>query len=139
MDQVLPNLHASPPTPLPFADTHLMRAFLLRRDGGDLIVYNAPDAGALGGAERQYLNHWHEARFGGTADLENVPLYVHVGDKDETAETHEVAETFTEQTTLGDDFEIVPIPGHTPGATAFLWASGEHRVLFTGDSLMVDK
>jgi glyoxylase-like metal-dependent hydrolase (beta-lactamase superfamily II) len=35
----------------------------------------------------------------------------------------------------GDDLEAIPIPGHTPGATAYLWDSGEHRCLFTGDSL----
>ena len=30
---------------------------------------------------------------------------------------------------------MIPIPGHTPGATAYLWDSGERRYLFTGDSL----
>jgi glyoxylase-like metal-dependent hydrolase (beta-lactamase superfamily II) len=35
----------------------------------------------------------------------------------------------------GDDFEAIPIPGHTAGATAYLWDSGRHRCLFTGDSL----
>ena len=36
---------------------------------------------------------------------------------------------------LDGDFELIPIPGHTPGATAFLWDSGEQRLLFTGDSV----
>jgi len=36
---------------------------------------------------------------------------------------------------LDGDFELIPTPGHTPGATAFLWHSGEHRLLFTGDSV----
>ena len=35
----------------------------------------------------------------------------------------------------GDDFEVIPIPGHTPGATAYLWDSGRHRCLFTGDTV----
>jgi glyoxylase-like metal-dependent hydrolase (beta-lactamase superfamily II) len=39
---------------------------------------------------------------------------------------------------IGDDFEVIPIPGHTPGATAFLWDNGQHRFLFTGDSLWLD-
>lgn len=36
---------------------------------------------------------------------------------------------------LDDDFEIIPIPGHTSGATAYLWNNGTHRCLFTGDTL----
>jgi glyoxylase-like metal-dependent hydrolase (beta-lactamase superfamily II) len=39
---------------------------------------------------------------------------------------------------LDDDFEVIPTPGHTPGATAYLWDSGEHRLLFTGDSVYLD-
>ena len=35
----------------------------------------------------------------------------------------------------GDDFEVIPIPGHTSGATAYLWDGGGHRCLFTGDTL----
>jgi glyoxylase-like metal-dependent hydrolase (beta-lactamase superfamily II) len=27
------------------------------------------------------------------------------------------------------------MPGHTPGSTAFLWATGEDRVLFTADTI----
>ncbi|ABG05532.1 conserved hypothetical protein [Rubrobacter xylanophilus DSM 9941] len=30
---------------------------------------------------------------------------------------------------------VTHVPGHTPGATAFLWETGEHRVLFTGDTV----
>jgi glyoxylase-like metal-dependent hydrolase (beta-lactamase superfamily II) len=36
---------------------------------------------------------------------------------------------------LDDDFEVIPIPGHTSGASAFLWDSGQHRFLFTGDTI----
>ena len=28
-----------------------------------------------------------------------------------------------------------PTPAHTPGATCFLWDSGEHRCLFSGDTI----
>jgi glyoxylase-like metal-dependent hydrolase (beta-lactamase superfamily II) len=51
------------------------------------------------------------------------------------SETVHVAETFSSRHLEGDDFEVIPIPGHTRGATAYLWDSGEHRCLFTGDSL----
>ena len=30
---------------------------------------------------------------------------------------------------------MIPTPGHTGGATAYLWDSGQHRMLFTGDTI----
>lgn len=39
---------------------------------------------------------------------------------------------------IDDDFEVIPTPGHTPGATSYLRDSGTHRFLFTGDSLWVE-
>jgi glyoxylase-like metal-dependent hydrolase (beta-lactamase superfamily II) len=46
-----------------------------------------------------------------------------------------VDETFSGRHKLDEDFEIIPIPGHTSGATAFLWDTGQHRALFTGDTV----
>jgi glyoxylase-like metal-dependent hydrolase (beta-lactamase superfamily II) len=46
-----------------------------------------------------------------------------------------VDETFSERHKLDEDFEIIPIPGHTNGATAFLWDTGQQRALFTGDTV----
>ena len=46
-----------------------------------------------------------------------------------------IAGTFSERHKDGDDFEAVPIPGHTRGATAYPWNSGRHRCLFTGDDI----
>ena len=46
-----------------------------------------------------------------------------------------LAATFSDRSVLDGDFELIPTPGHTPGATAFLWDSGEHRCLFTGDTI----
>ena len=48
-----------------------------------------------------------------------------------------MSETFSERHTVGGDFEVIPTPGHTPGATAYLWDSGDHRVLFPGDTIML--
>jgi len=45
--------------------------------------------------------------------------------------------TFSKRHMLDEDFEVIPTPGHTPGATAYLWDSGAHRVLFTGDTIYV--
>ena len=49
--------------------------------------------------------------------------------------TCNVAGTFSKRHHLDDDFENIPIPGHTGGATAFLWDTGRHRCLFTGDTI----
>lgn len=126
MEPVAPDLYASDPSPLPFAPSQGVRGFLLRRDGDNVLVYSSPavdaDAvAALGGASRILLGHWHEAEFGGgeaLASALDAPL------------TGERAAPFE---ALGD-VEAIPIPGHTPGSTAYLW----RRVLFTADSVYVD-
>jgi glyoxylase-like metal-dependent hydrolase (beta-lactamase superfamily II) len=148
MDTVLPGLYASPPEPLPFARSLEVRAFLLQRDAGNLLVYSAPPAAGeaaaverLGGVARQYLNHWHEAAFGGADQVAatfGAPVFSHAGDRDRVAETVAVGGTFAERAVLDGDFELIPTPGHTPGATAYLWDSGSQRVLFTGDSVYLD-
>src|SRR5262245_39628723 len=128
MEPVIPDLLASDPSPLPFAPSQGMRAFLLRRDGGNLLVYSAPavDArvvAAAGGVAQILLNHWHEAEFGGGAELSAVlgaPL---------------AGERAAPLADVGDDVDVIPIPGHTPGATAYRWRGA----LFTGDSVYVDR
>ena len=82
-----------------------------------------------GTARAQYLNHWHEATFGG--GFADAPLLVNEADAPWVKVPHT---TFSGRQTVEDDFELIPIPGHTPGATAFLW----QRMLFTGDSLWLD-
>ncbi len=135
MDTVLPGLHASDPQPLPFAPQLAVRSYVLERDAGDLLVYGTETAPAVEGAAARYLNHWHEAMF--AVDLEGTPTYVHELDRERSEGRTAIAGTFSGHSTLDGDFELIPIPGHTPGATAFLWDSGEHRMLFTGDSLFL--
>jgi len=144
MDVVLPGLYASEPSTLPFDTTLVIRSFLLQRSAGNLLVYRADkleqDAEAvaeLGGVARQYLNHRHEASFSSdwAAERFGAPLLVHEAEAQDVSKSSPVNETFSERHRLGDDFEIIPTPGHTPGATAFLWDSGQHRALFTGDTI----
>jgi hypothetical protein len=127
-------LEPSAPHPLPFAPDSRIRAFTLRRAHGDLLVYSAP---GLEGVEatRHYLNHWHEATFP-TPGLD-IPLFTHEAGREHVAEHMHVRATFSRRHLLDDDFEVIPTPGHTPDATAFLWDSGEHRMLFTGDTIML--
>jgi glyoxylase-like metal-dependent hydrolase (beta-lactamase superfamily II) len=142
---VITNLYASEPVGLSFAPSTHIRAFLLQRTAGNLLIYSAdtvPDDAQtfkeLGGISRHYLNHWHEAAFGGgdrIAAAFEAPLFCHEREREHVSKTVEVAGTFAERHQQGDDFEVIPIPGHTGGATAYLWDSGQHRCLFTGDSL----
>jgi hypothetical protein len=143
VDPGIPGLYASAPEPLPFAPSLSIRAFLLRRDRGNLLVYSVPalDSGAsaiedLGGVSRQYLNHRHEAMF--TSDRVGAPLFVHERERRAVARRRHVRATFSRRHHLDDDFEVIPTPGHTTGATAFLWRSGGHRLLFTGDTVYLD-
>lgn len=140
LESELEGLHASTPEALPFAPALEVRAFLLERDQGNLLVYSVSDLGidaeaieAAGGISRQYLNHWHEAMF--TSDWYDGPLFVHAADRAATEERRHVRGAFTRRHLLDDDFEVIPTPGHTPGATAYLWDNGDHRFLFTGDSI----
>ena len=138
IESPLRGLYAAPPEPLPFAPSLHVRAFLLRRAAGNVLIYGAPtvDLGTfagVGGIARAYLNHRHEAMFG--TDLAGVPLFVHEADSAAVARTRAVRGTFSRRHTLDHDLEVIPTPGHTPGATSFLWDNGEHRMLFTGDTV----
>ena len=130
----LPGLVASTPQTLSFAKDVEVRAFTLQRDAGNLLVYSSGglEHDDVGPIEHWYLNHWHEAMFPATVD---APLLVHEADRAETETRMHVRATFSRRHVLSGDFEVIPIPGHTPGATAYLWDSGAHRMLFTGDSL----
>ena len=86
LESVLPGLYASAPESLPFAPSLHIRAFLLRRERGNVLVYSVTglesDAAAIeaaGGISRHYLNHRHEAMF--ASDWVDAPLFVH-GRKD---------------------------------------------------------
>jgi glyoxylase-like metal-dependent hydrolase (beta-lactamase superfamily II) len=144
MNTVVSGLYASEPEPLGFGPSLEIRAFLLQREPGNLLIYRSEAlerdveaVGDLGGISRQYLNHHHEASpaCDWVAGTFGAPLHVHEDDAAATAEVCNVDATFSERHRLDDDFEIIPIPGHTSGATAFLWDSGQHRVLFTGDTI----
>ena len=101
MQTVIPDLYASAPEALSFAPSTHVRAFLLRRGQGNLLIYSAPtvvdEAAAieeLGGVARHYLNHWHEAAFGGAdriAATFEAPLFCHEDDRQEASKSAKVA------------------------------------------------
>jgi glyoxylase-like metal-dependent hydrolase (beta-lactamase superfamily II) len=145
LETTFPGLHATPGAELPFARDIHVRAFLLEREHGNILVYSAPTLAdvadridGLGGASWQYLGHWHEAMFLPAELVERLGtrVVVHAADIVETARRTGVEPTtFSHRGSLGEGFEIIPIPGHTPGATAFLFDHDGRRFLFTGDSL----
>lgn len=136
-------LYALAPEPLPFAPSLDIRAFLLRRDRGNVLIYSTtslradtPAATEAGGIARHYLNHSHEAMF--ASEHVGLPVFVHEAERAAVGGRYRIRGTFSRRHMLDEDFEVIPTPGHTPGATAYLWDSGEHRVLFTGDTLYLD-
>lgn len=86
---------------------------------------------------RQYLNHSHEAMF--ASDPLGAPVHVHEAESDEVVRSLDVRATFSRRHLLDHDFEVIPTPGHTPGATAYLWDDGDRRYLFTGDTLYLSE
>ena len=133
-------LYASSSAPLPFDRSLHIRAFLLVRERGNLLIYSAPtlDADApaieaLGGVSRQYLGHRHEAAFASV--WRPAPVFVHERERDAVSKNLRVRGSFSRRHLLDQDFEVIPTPGHTAGATSFLWDTAEHRLLFTADTI----
>lgn len=144
MEEVFDQLYVSSPEAMPGAASLKIRSFLLRRTPGNLLLYGtgvpADDVREIqdaGGVTRRYLNHHHEAAFVGDelARTLGAPLFCHENDARSVSETLRVAGTFSERNFVDEDFEVIPTPGHTAGATAYLWDTGEHRFLFSGDTI----
>ena len=140
----LPGLYASAPEPLPFAPSLHVRAFVLQREAGNALIYSvsgfdatAPAIEDLGGVSRHYLNHRHEAMF--ASERVGAPLFVHEAERESVERAYRVRGTFSRRHVLDGDLEVIPTPGHTSGATAYLWDSGEHRYLFTGDTIYLSE
>jgi glyoxylase-like metal-dependent hydrolase (beta-lactamase superfamily II) len=134
-DLRIPGLEPLGQQPLPFAPSLEIRAFVLERERGNLLVYSTSELGDPGDISRWYLNHGHEAMF--ISDSVTAPLFVHERDRPAVEPRAHVRAAFSRRHILDDDFEVIPTPGHTPGATAYLWDSGEHRFLFTGDTVFL--
>jgi glyoxylase-like metal-dependent hydrolase (beta-lactamase superfamily II) len=148
LDTVVPGLHASAPERLPFGPSLDIRAYLLEREAGNLLIYRSDalprEAEAIrahGGISRQYLNHRHEAAAvcDWVAETFDAPLFCHADEAPAVSSVCHVRATFSRSHHLDDDFEVIPIPGHTSGATAYLWDTGSHRVLFTGDTIFLSR
>jgi hydroxyacylglutathione hydrolase len=147
MKQLYPDLwQTRMEQPLPNVPDLKTRAYLITRPDGNLLIYSTSHADehaamqGLGGVRRQYLSHVDEAgpalaqirnRFGSelwghTAEAEAVQRRAGVAPD----RTFEAAETHL------DSLEVLPLPGHTAGSTAYLYRSPHgRRYLFTGDTI----
>jgi len=136
-------LLSTPPSRLPYQHNVLLRSYVLQRTGGSVIVYNSPGVSEaasaieqLGPPDRLLVNHAHEAMYG-QPDLD-IEVWIHRADRQEVGKTLQIAGTFDQRQRIGSDIEVIPTPGHTPGTCSFLWDTGEHRFLFTGDFIWVE-
>jgi len=142
LESPIARLHATPTAPLPFMSGVAVRSFVLERKQGNIIVYNSPGIAAaarpirdLGWPSRLLVNHWHEAIY--PAPGSDIAVFVHENDRAQTEQSLRVAGDFKGRGWIDDDIEVIPTPGHTAGATMFLWDNGGRRFLFTGDSIWI--
>jgi glyoxylase-like metal-dependent hydrolase (beta-lactamase superfamily II) len=143
-EPTISGLHPTTPESLPFAPEIEIRAFLLERNRGNLLIYSTgsldADVEAIrarGGIERQYLNHWHESMFGLVPASLGARLIHHEAGRRHVSKRGGRGAAFSRRHHLDEDFEAIPTPGHTPDATAYLWTTAGQRLLFTGDTIMI--
>jgi glyoxylase-like metal-dependent hydrolase (beta-lactamase superfamily II) len=158
MRQLYPDLwQTSLERPVPSEPRAAAHAYLLVRDGGNLLFYSPgreaigkPDdeadlerIGELGGITHQILAHWHEASPSLRKIKERFGSMLAVHERDAEAVKREGGTvpdvTFGSRQVLLGDVEMIPTPGHTAGSASFLYRSPHGRTyLFVGDTIVPD-
>ena len=120
--------------------------FLRRPEGNILLATKADIAGAevaiakMGGAAHVLLGDRHHALPHTQAFAEKLGPGLTCSDieaKALKAQGVAVAHSLPcRAAMLAPDFEIIPTPGHTPGALSYLWTHAGQRRLFIGDTLV---
>ena len=123
------------------------RAYLIARPDGNVLIYSTglqdehQAIAELGGVKRQYLSHVDEAgpALAKLRGLFGNELWCHAAEADAVQRKSGIVpdHTFNQpQRDLDGALEVLPLPGHTVGSTAFLYRSFEGRkYLFTGDTI----
>lgn len=128
-------------SPFPGLTTH---AYLLVRDGGNVLFYNTSHVheldriAELGGLACQFLSHQDELgeSLNTIAERFGSRLGGHIAEKAAFARYRTPDILFEHRERVLDGIEVIPVPGHSPGSTAFLVDSPTgKRYLFTGDTL----
>ncbi len=149
MERIFPNLYRFSTGPHTFRKVRSMNyAYLLVRQQGNLlmaygqrgstIVDYFDEVEALGGIDRQFISHYHDANRGDfnqlLFDRFGCKLnYHHAERKTVRAKTKCPEEEFGDEgLQLGSDFEAYYFPGHTIGHSIHRWRYRGKRFLFTG-------
>jgi glyoxylase-like metal-dependent hydrolase (beta-lactamase superfamily II) len=127
-------------SPFPGLTTH---AYLWRRPAGNVLFYSPAseadfdEIDSLGGVSAQYLSHLDEAGPNLTRIAERFDRRLHAP----AAELEAIGKHGRVDVALdtvrhvdGNDVEVLPTPGHSPGSTCYL-VTGAERYLFTGDTI----
>jgi glyoxylase-like metal-dependent hydrolase (beta-lactamase superfamily II) len=144
LSEVLPSLFVIEPKRK--AANKPVTYFLRRPEGNILLATKADIAGAekdiakLGGVAHILLGDRHHAVPHTQALAERLGSGLTCSDveaKALKAQGVAVAHTLPcRAAKLAPDFEIIPTPGHTPGALSYLWTHAGQRRLFIGDTLV---
>lgn len=136
--------------PAPSVPDLVTRCYLLATEAGNLLIYSTGLEAelvamrALGGVARQYLSHVDEAgpALARIRALYGAELWGHAAEAAAVARKAGLVpdRTFERAETHLDRLEILPLPGHSPGSTCFLYRSPHgRRYLFTGDTIGLDR
>ena len=144
MNEVIPGLYASAPEPLGFGPSLEIRAFLLQRDRGNLLLYRADtleqdvekinDLGGITPVPEPPPRSLARLRLG-RQDIQR-PAALPRGGSTVGIQDLQRRRDLLRASQTGRRIRDHPDPGHTSGATAFLWNTGQHRCLFTGDTIL---
>lgn len=142
MRQIQPDVwETDTESPAPGLTTH---AYLVTKPGGNLLFYNTShkheidDMERIGGVSHQFLSHRDElgATLKDIRSTYGAKLCGHLHEEEDFAKILRPDILFDRRTTLLDNVEVIPTPGHSPGSTCFLVHSPlGKRYLFTGDTL----
>lgn len=95
-----------------------------------------------GGIDRQIMNHGADVSPACTyvEKTYGAPIYIHDDDVDHAIRKRKgpVVGSFSTRHALTSGLEAIPLPGHTPGFTVFLWTTPSTRYLISGDIVHED-
>jgi glyoxylase-like metal-dependent hydrolase (beta-lactamase superfamily II) len=95
-----------------------------------------------GGIDRQVMNHGADASPACTyvEKTYGAPIYIHDDDVDHAIRKRKgpVSGSFSKSHSVTTGLEAIPLPGHTPGFTVFLWRAPGTRYLIAGDIIFED-